>query len=263
VTPRHRLRLITRNRMLLLALAAVAVLFIVGSVLWAQAGQQAAQQQTGVVEQQRDSAVAEKVSLAEQIKAACAAGDLRGPICDQAADVAATPVPSATGAAGRPPTAAEISAAVEAYLLANPPAAGRAPTAAEVAAAAASYLTANPPNPGRAPTVAEIVDAVGTYFATHPPPTGDPGQDGKDGRPPTAGEIRAAVDEYLAEHPPPAGEQGPQGPAGPVCPDGSTLLPVQFDGGVSGFGCVLDEQPTGPAATATPAATSDDEPPGS
>lgn len=97
---RHRLRLITRNRLLLLALAAAGVLFIVGSVLWAQAGQQAAQQQTGVVERQRDAAAGQAQSLAEQIKTACTAGDLHGAVCDQAEQVAATPVPGPTGPRG-------------------------------------------------------------------------------------------------------------------------------------------------------------------
>lgn len=217
MTPRHRLRLITRNRLVLLALAAAAVLFIVGSVLWAQAGQQAAQQQTGVVEQQRDDERAVKLSLAEQITAACGAGDLHGPVCEQAEQVAATPVPGSTGAQGvpgPPPSAEEIRAAVDAYLAANPPPAGRPPSASEVAAAVASYLIANPPAPGRPPTAGEIAAAVETYFADNPPRAGVDGRDGAPGRPPTAEEIRAAVDAYLAENPPPAGAPGATGDQG-------------------------------------------------
>lgn len=228
---RHKLRTLTRSQILVLTAAAAAVLFLVGSVLWAQFGQQQAVDQTGVVEQQRDAVTEERdaaagqaQSLAEQIRAACSSGDLAGPVCEQAERVATTPVPPApgpTGPEGQPgpgPSVDQIQAAVAVYLLAHPPPAGRAPTPAEVAAAVASFLTANPPAPGRAPTAEEIASAVATYFDRNPPPAGEPGRNGRDGEPgraPTAAEIRAAVDQYLAENPPPSGEQGPEGPAGP------------------------------------------------
>lgn len=230
MSARHKLRTLTRSHVLVLVGSAVMVLFLVGSVLWAQFGQQQAQDQTGQVAQerdavadQRDAAAGQAKSLAEQIKVACTDGSLAGPVCEQAAAVAETPVPPVPGPIGPTgpgPTVEQIQAAVDAYLVAHPPPAGRAPTAAEVAAAVASYLTANPPTPGRAPTAEEISAAVEEYFDRNPPPAGAPGQDGRDGqdgRPPTASEIRAAVDQYLAENPPPAGpagDQGPQGPAG-------------------------------------------------
>lgn len=236
---RHRLQMWTRSRLLLIGLAAVAVLFIVGGSVWAQLGQQAARQQTGVVEQQRDAAAEQRdaaagqaQSLAEQIKAECADGSLQGPVCEQAAAVAETPVPPVPGPIGPTgpgPTVEQIQAAVDAYLLAHPPPPGRAPTAAEVAAAVASYLTANPPTPGRAPTAEEIASAVERYFADNPPPEGEPGQDGRDGRdgqdgrPPTAAEIRTAVDQYLAANPPPAGPAGKDGQPGPAGEPPSTF----------------------------------------
>lgn len=223
IRPRHRLRHLTRSHLLIIGVAAIAVLFLLGSVFVAQLGRQEARDQTGAVEQQRDATAAQAQSLAEQIKAACRDGSLAGPICTQAAQVAAEPIPGPQGPRGEPgppPTAEQIQSAVDAYLAANPPPAGRPPTAAEVAAAVASYLTANPPAPGRPPTAAEIADAVEVYFANNPPPAGEPGEngrdgrDGEDGRPPTAEEIRAAVDAYLAENPPPAGPAGADGGQG-------------------------------------------------
>lgn len=233
---RHKLTTLTRPQVLVLAAASALLVFLVGSVLWAQFGQQQAQDATGVVEQQRDevaeqrdSTAAQAASLAEQIKAACRDGSLHGAVCEQAEQVAATPVPPVPGPIGPEglqgpgPTVDQIQDAVAAYLLANPPPPGRAPTPAEVAAAVASFLTANPPAPGRSPTAEEISSAVATYFARNPPPAGEPGENGRDGqpgRPPTAAEIRIAVDQYLAENPPPAGEAGTPGPQGPIGPPG-------------------------------------------
>lgn len=253
---RHKLRTLTRSQILVLAGVAAAMLFLVGSVLWAQFGQQQAVDQTGVVEQQRDAVTeqrdataAQAQSLAAQIRAACTSGDLGGPVCEQAAAVAETPVPQVpvpTPAPGRPPTPEEIQAAVDVFLVAHPPPAGRAPTPAEVAAAVASFLTANPPTPGRAPTAEEIAAAVEAWFDANPPPPGEPGDDGKDGepgRPPTSAEIRAAVEAELAAHPPPAGPKGDDGEPGPSCPAGTSLEPVEFASGETGLGCVDNEQP--------------------
>src|SRR5690606_12800904 len=222
---RHRLRTLTRSHVLVLVGVGVMVLFLLGSVLWAQLGQQAAQVETGQVAQERDAKAAQAQSLAEQIRTACADGSLTGPVCVEAEQVtqetSTPPAPGPEGPRGEPgpgPTEEQIQAAVSAYLTAHPPPAGRGPTPAEVAAAVASYLIANPPEPGRPPTAEEIAAAVETYFARNPPPPGPRGADGRDGepgRPPTPAEIRAAVDQYLAEHPPPAGAAGPPGPAGP------------------------------------------------
>lgn len=212
---------------------------------------------TGQVEQQvqdrtseRDAAADQAVSLADRVVAACSAGGApaeqltRVGACQQAAQVRAEPVPGVAGPRGPGPTAEEIRAAVDAYLLQHPPPAGRPPSEAEVAAAVTEYLTARPPAPGRPPTGAEIADAVATYFATNPVP---PGERGAPGRPPTAGEIRDAVDAYLAEHPPapgPTGAAGGQGPAGPTCVEGTSLQTVRYADGSYGLGCVFDVQPT-------------------
>lgn len=90
---------------------------------------------------------------------------------------------------GRPPTAAEIQAAVSDYLEANPPAPGadgQGVTEEQVAAAVAAYLEANPPARGEDGTDAsaeQIAAAVASYFQDHPELKGDPGQDGEDGAP--------------------------------------------------------------------------------
>lgn len=196
-------------------------------------------------ETQRDATRQQAGTLADQVTQACAAGGStaeelnRVGACQQARQVKIDPTPI-PGPRGPGPTAAEIQAAVASYLVANPPPAGRAPTAAEVSAAVAQYLAAHPPEPGRPPTAAEIASAVATYFAANPP------RDGEKGRPPTAEEIQAAVNTYLAAHPP---AQGPAGPAGPACPDGSSLQTVTYASGQVGKGCVLDEQPTPPVTT--------------
>ncbi|HYH26980.1 MAG TPA: hypothetical protein VD834_16665, partial [Blastococcus sp.] len=97
---KHRLQMLSRSRVLVLAAAALMVAFLVVSVLWAQRGEQQAQTQTGVVAQERDATAAQAQSLAEQIKAACSAAALSGPVCEQAAAVAATPVPPVPGPQG-------------------------------------------------------------------------------------------------------------------------------------------------------------------
>lgn len=232
---RHRLHGLPRSRILLVVTAALLVIFLAGSVLWAQRGQQQAQDLTGVVAQERDTAATQRdataaraASLAEQIKAACREGTLQGPVCEQAEEVAASPVPPVPGPigpAGPPPTAEEISAAVQAYLAANPPPAGRPPTTAEVASAVAGYLSANPPTPGRPPTGAEIFAAVQVWYEANPPAPGEDGDDGAPGRPPTAAEIQAAVNAWMAAHPPAAGPKGDPGPAGKDGADGAVGPP--------------------------------------
>ena len=241
LTRRARHRMPSRSHIIIYAVMALLVSAQTWSALQSQRGETSAQSetasaqsQTAVVEQQRDATAAQASLLAEQIKAACRDADLAGPVCQQADQVAAEPVP---GPQGPPPSAEEISRAVADYLAANPPPAGRPPSAAEVAAAVAVFLTANPPTPGRPPTAAEIAVATEVYFAANPPP---PGRDGEPGRPPTAEEIRAVVDAYMAEHPPaagPTGDQGPKGDPGEEGPQGVGVLAVTTDR--SDVGCFL------------------------
>jgi hypothetical protein len=220
-------------------IAAVAALALgMGWLLTSTAS--TAQDDKTSAETQRDATAQQAGTLADQVAQACAAGGAtadelnRVGACQQARQVKVDPTPE-PGPRGPGPTPAEIQSAVASYLAANPPPAGRAPTAAEVSTAVAQYLTANPPEPGRAPTAAEIAAAVATYFAANPPRDG---QDGQPGRAPTEAEIQTAVDSYLAAHPPSAG------PAGPACPEGSSVQTVTYGNGVVGKGCVLDEQPT-------------------
>lgn len=240
----------------------------------------------GDVEDQRDAAITSAQDLGAEVLQACTRGDVvQSPdgrnLCAKAAEVRAEPVPSVAlieGPPGRPPTAQEIQAAVDAYLTSHPPPAGQPPSTAAVAAAVAEYMLANPPQPGRPPTAAEIAAAVETYFANNPAPagpegprgprgrpgeTGVAGPTGEPGRPPTDEEIRDAVDEWLEDNPI------------PTCPSGSTLRPVTFGDGQTGWGCVIggvpdegdedDEEPTAtptttPAPTTMPPTTELDEP---
>lgn len=185
--------------------------------------------------QDRLGATAEQATgLAAQIQGECRSGALAGPICQEAAQVVAEPVPQVVrGERGPGPTDAQIADAVARYLARNPPPTGRPPTTGEITAAVAEYLMAHPPQPGRPPTAEEIAAAVGAYLQANPPPEGQPG------RAPTEGEIQAAVDAYLAAHPPLKGDKGDPGPA---CPPGTHLESVQFGTlGPTGVGCVDDD----------------------
>lgn len=231
-------------------IVAVALLGLIAAIIWGFAVSGA-----GAVEDQRDTAVAEKQDLGREVTEACARGDVVQSVdgrdlCQRAAQVQAEPPPPdpilGQGERGPGPTIEEINAAVAAYCAARNNCSGRPPTTAEVAAAVAEYLTANPPQPGRPPTAAEISDAVTTWFAANPPQDGRDGQDGADGKDgedgergpgPTDEQIEAAVQAWLSQHPP---------PPGPSCPAGYTLEPVLFASGETGLGCVDDEQPAPP-----------------
>jgi hypothetical protein len=253
----HRRDEVAPSRLPIIIIACLTAIGV-GTGVWATTSAGQVEDDRQVAVEQRDAAAAQGADLARQVLEACGRGEIvQSPdgrnLCEQASTVQATPVPVVPpqvieGAPGRPPTPAEIEAAVSAYLVANPPAAGRPPSEAEVAAAVAQYLTANPPEPGRPPTAAEIAAAVETYFADNPPPRGPAGSTGERGPGPTPEEIRAAVDAYLAENPP------PRGPAGPPCPAGTTLREVVYGDGARGLGCVLDEQPT-PSTTVQPEPT--------
>lgn len=249
LTRGHRLRATLRaprSRVLIICLAAAAVLFLVGSVLAAQMSRDAAQTETGIVEDQRDATAAQAVEAANPVLELCGEPtpvgaalrtDPRNP-CGLAQQVAAAPVPGPEGPigpSGPGPTPEQISAAVAAYMLDHPAPAGRAPTPSEVAAAAAGYLSANPPSPGRPPTAGEIAAAVETYYAANPPPRGP---EGEQGRPPTPEEIREAVAEYMAAHPAPAGPTGATGSEGPRGAQGVGVQDVRTELRADG-GCYL------------------------
>ena len=101
-----------------------------------------------------------------------------------AAYMLANPV---TGGSG--PTDEQVSAAVAAYMLANPVVAP-GPTDAQVSAAVVAYLSVNPVVvPG--PTGAQVSAAVATYMAAHP--VAAPG--------PTDAQVSASVSAYMSGHP--------------------------------------------------------------
>lgn len=122
------------------------------------------------------------------------------------------PGESVTGPPGRPPTAAEISAAVSDYLARHPPARGRAPTTQEILTAVAGYLAENPPAAGPKGERGE------------PGPSGSPGPKGEPGEsvtgpPGTAGKDGADGKDGQEGA---AGPQGEKGEAGPP-PSGWTF----------------------------------------
>ena len=121
--------------------------------------------------------------------------------------------PGERGEAGRPPTAAEISAAVGAYLAAHPPTSGRAPTSREIGAVVSAYLEDNPPRSGRAPTREEIADAVSTYLREHPPARGPAGEQGEPGATVTGPPGPKGEPGKDSTVPGPQGERGPEGPS--------------------------------------------------
>ncbi|BBG01537.1 hypothetical protein PSA01_23500 [Pseudonocardia saturnea] len=200
-------RVKTRNVIIVGVLAGVLAMLVTINALTSGADKQTAVAEKQAVEQQRDEAVAEKLTLADQITAECQAGRLTGPVCP-AAEAAKTRTPTPL------PDTAALTAAVRDYLTVNPPPAGRAPTTQEVAAAVTTFLAANPPAPGRPPTSTEIEAAVRLYYTANPPAPGRDGQDGARGdagRPPTSEEISTAVAAYLQANPPPAGRVGDPG----------------------------------------------------
>lgn len=120
---RHRLRMpkALRSRALMLAVAAAAVLFLVGSVLAAHLDRDTAQTQTGVVEGERDATAAQAVEAANPVLELCddqsvvgeaLRADLRNP-CGLAQQVKADPIPGPAGPrgdTGTPGTAGEPGA---------------------------------------------------------------------------------------------------------------------------------------------------------
>lgn len=90
---------------------------------------------------------------------------------------------------------AQVDAAVNSYLSANPPKAGQNATDAQVAAAVSAYLNANPPKPGDNATAAQISTAVSAYIAANPIKNGTNGTNATDAQ------VASAVTAYLLANP--------------------------------------------------------------
>jgi hypothetical protein len=194
MSPRHRLRLWSRSRLLLLGLAVAAVVFLAGSVFAAQLWRQEAQDLTGVVEQQRDATAAQAASLAEQIQAECAAGTLTVAVCQQAAVVAATPIPGPTGPQGIPGQAGEPGTAGE-----PGPAGSAGPTgeAGEPGVAGTDGRDGLDGRDGTDGVDGRDGDPGPTGPSGEPGPAGADGRDGEDGAPPASFSIDIDEDTYL------------------------------------------------------------------
>lgn len=192
---RHRLRRLKmpRSRTLMFAVAVVAVLFLVGSVLYAQFGRDAAQTQTAVAEGQRDATGAQAVQAVDPVLELCreqsAVGDAlrsspRDP-CGLAQQVKNDPIVGPAGPQGVPGSTGALGPV------------GPVGPAGPVG----PQGPMGPPGP-TGPQGAAGADGT----------TGSDGVDGTDGADGSDG-----VD----------GDPGPQGPVGPVGPQGPAGPPAQ------------------------------------
>jgi hypothetical protein len=114
---------------------------------------------------------------------------------------------------------------------------GRPPTEAEILAAVQIVYRNNPPKDGRPPTAEEIAAQVTAYLVANPPAKGEKGDTGEQGPGPTAEQILAAVNAWMAEHPL------------PYCPSGSHIEEYNPLGDRRTFlVCTKDEPSPSPAA---------------
>ena len=180
---------------LLWAVVASVVLAGVAWVVTAQ-GQRIDSQGTRIsgLEQQRNAANEQARTLADQVRRLGGVPVVSPPPQPTPARSGAQGRTGATGTPGRPPTQAEVSAAVAAYLRANPPPRGRAPTMAEIITAVSGYLTQNPPPAGPAGAKGDEGDPGETGA------TGPQGDRGEQGPPPTDEQVRTAVAAFFAAH---------------------------------------------------------------
>lgn len=158
----------------------------------------------GRTQDQRDAAVAESLSLAEQVRSACASGGSGAAelaevgACRHAAQVAATPIPGppvATGPRGVP----------------------------------GERGSAGPPGPSGPP------DASG-----EPGPPGSSGPPGSPGEPGAPGPPGQDGNDGSAGPPGPPGSPGELGLPGEECPPGESRQPITWPDGRTGSGCVAD-----------------------
>lgn len=195
---KHRLRRlkIPRSRTLMIAIAVVGVLFLVGSVLYAQFGRDAAKTQTAVAEGQRDATGAQAVQAVDPVLELCheqsPVGDAlraspRDP-CGLAQQVKNDPIVGPAGPQGVPGTAG-----------APGPTGPTGPVGP--AGPVGPQGPAGPPGPAGAQGAAGADGAAGNDGTN-----GTNGADGNDGA---------------------NGQPGPQGPVGPVGPQGPAGPPAQ------------------------------------
>lgn len=176
----------------------VATVIILGSLSLTVERNQAQESATRLdrrLEQERERTDAALAALgAQQAQARREGGKVITPAPDTIAKR-----PEIISRPGRPPSDAQVAAAVADYF-ARRPVAGKLPTAAQVAAGIGNYFAANPPGP----SPAQVAAAVREYLTRNPPPAGPRGETGPagpDGRAPTADELATAVERYLSEHP--------------------------------------------------------------
>lgn len=216
----HRLNVrAPRPRILLIALAAAAVIFLLVSLLVSRFGQHDAQTQASQAVGQRDATAAQAADLARLIQQACDSGTIPAAYsaaCTKAAQVQAAPIPGPAGPQG-PQGAAGVQGP-----------AGRGIVATEIQAGDLVVVYSD----GSRVDVGQVVGADGT-----PGVAGAPGAAGAAG---------------------PAGATGPPGPAGAdgspassytvMYPDGSTQTCTR-SGGSDSTPAYTCSAPTTPAPT--------------
>lgn len=199
---------------------------------------------------------AEKLSLAEEVEQACAAGGAAARQLGEACPIAVEYVEGPTGPAGPPPSDATVTRIVQNVIASRP---GLVEGAVEDVVV--DYLVRNPPADGETPSRAEVREVVETVYAASPPApgrdgtdgtNGTDGADGQDGAPGQDGEtptLRINDDgQLIATYPisgrtvdlgnvigpeGPVGPKGEQGEPGPTCPEGYTGQVVTVETGDS------------------------------
>jgi hypothetical protein len=226
---RHLMSRVSLNRRrLIIGMFVLALLFLVGSVVWSNLGRDTAQieknevtGQLGATVEQRDAEATSRRKLAQEVQAACDAKDLTGPVCEKADQAAAAPLPGVPGVPGTP---GEPGTAGAPGLPGTPGAPG---------------TPGEPGRPGDPGTPGEPGRPGDPGTPGSDGPGGQAGQNGEPGSPGTPGEQGPAGPPGDKGDP---GEQGPQGEPGPggamTCPDGSSLQPVQIPEGPTILACV-------------------------
>lgn len=178
-----------RRVVLIIAVFVLALLFLVGSVVWSNLGRDTAQTETQNAIGQRDATVGQRDEeaikrrqLANDVRAACDAKDLTGPVCEKADQAAHAPLPGPIGQPGSP------------GLPGSPGVPG------------------TPGNPGE-PGSPGIPGTPGQSGQMGGP--GQPGQTGQPGSPGQPGSVGQPGSPGQPGTPGEAGQPGPQGPPGP------------------------------------------------
>lgn len=193
-----------RRALLIIAVFVLALLFLVGSVVWSNLGRDTATAQKdqatgqlGATIDQRDEEAIKRRQLANDVRAACDAKDLTGPVCQQADQAAHAPLPGPIGQPGSP------------GLPGTPGSPGQPGTPGVPGSVGEPGQPGGPGQPGQQ-------GQPGSPGQTGQP--GSVGQPGSPGQPGTPGDVGQPGQPGQQG---PAGPQGEPGPAGPAGQNGA------------------------------------------